>query len=273
MEDAMPHLLGIVNMTRDSFSDGGRYLDPSRAVAHALQLVADGADIIDLGAESTNPDAEAVPPATECARLLAALPILKARGLTVSVDTYRPEVMRAVLAAGADFINDVTGFRQPGAVEVAAAATARLIVMHSTASGPRAQRKHVPPETLVAHVVAFFEERIATLTAAGVDRARLILDPGLGFFLGANPQASVAVLRGLDRLRAFGLPLCVSASRKSFIGALLDGTAHPRPIDQRGAGTLAVELWAAQQGVEYIRTHDVRALRDGLRIATALTEP
>ncbi len=263
-------ILGILNVTRDSFSDGGRYLSPEAALARARQLLADGAAIIDVGAESTHPDAEAVSTDDEIARLTPVVRALKAEGATVSVDTHKAAVMRAMIALGADFINDVAALRDPAAVAAVRDTDARLILMHSTAATARAERQDVAADTIVERVLAFFEQRLAELDAAGVARDRLILDPGMGFFLGRDPAVSVAVLRNLSRLQALGLPVCVSTSRKSFIGALLGSPARPRPVDQRAAGTLATELWALAQGVDYIRTHDVRALHDAATLWNAI---
>jgi dihydropteroate synthase len=267
----MTQIIGIVNVTRDSFSDGGRYLTPEAAVAHARQLVADGADIVDVGAESTHPDAEDVPAGEEIARLTPVIEGLKEAGLTISVDTSKPAVMRHVLAMGVAYINDVTALRDPEAVAAVRDADSQLIIMHSRGSVARAERVEADPTTIVDEIIRFFRRRIGALTEAGVARERLILDPGMGFFLGSNPGASLAVLRGLDRLRALRLPVLVSTSRKSFIGSILGSSDSPRPVGQRGAGTLATEIWAAQHGVAYIRTHDVRALRDALTILAALT--
>jgi dihydropteroate synthase type 2 len=263
-------ILGILNLTRDSFSDGGRYLAPDRALAHARQMVADGAAIIDLGAESTHPDAEDVPAEEEVARLTPVIKALRADGVRLSVDTYKPPVMRAVLSMGVEIINDVTALRDPAAAVAVRDSSARIIIMHSTATGARAERRDVPAAEMVAQILTFFDRRIAELEVAGIARERLILDPGMGLFLGRDPAVSVTVLRNLDRLAALGLPLCVSTSRKSFIGAVLGTPAAPRPVDQRDAGTLATELWAAQHGVEYIRTHDVRALHDAWTMLRAL---
>ncbi len=282
----MIQLIGILNVTRDSFSDGGRFLDPEAALEHARQLAADGADIIDVGAESTHPDAEDVPAEVEIERLTPVIERLKADDVQVSVDTHKPAVMRQVLALGADLINDVTALCDPEAVAAVRDSDARLIIMHSRASGARAERRVAtppsrrtwplekrpchPPETIVDKILAFFERRVAELTAAGIARERLILDPGMGFFLSPLPEDSLAVLRELERIAALGLPVCVSTSRKSFIGSVLGGEGTPRPVSQRGAGTLATELWAARHGVAYIRTHDVRALRDALTMLTAI---
>lgn len=265
-------ILGILNITRDSFSDGGRFLAPGDALAHALQLVADGADIIDVGAESTHPDAEDVSAEEELRRLTPIVRALTANRIRVSVDTYKPEVMRAVLELGAELINDVTALRDPAAVTVLRDSPARVILMHSISSGARAQRADESPATIVQRIVTFFETRVAELESAGIVRERLILDPGMGFFLGRDPAVSLAVLRNLNRLAALGLPLCVSTSRKSFIGALLGTTGSPRPVDERGAGTLATELWCVQHGVQYIRTHDARALHDAVHLWQALAD-
>jgi dihydropteroate synthase type 2 len=261
-------IIGIVNITRDSFSDGGQFLTPEAAVAHARQLVADGAAVIDVGAESTRPEAEIVPADEELDRLRPVVEALRRDGVRVSVDTHKPAVMRAMLKLGVEMINDVAALRDPEAVEVLRDSAARVILMHSTSSEPRAQRLDVSPATIVERIVAFFQQRTAELEAAGLARQRLILDPGMGLFLGRDPAVSLAVLRNLDRLAAFGLPLCISASRKSFVGAVLSG----RPVGERGAGTLASELWAALHGAEYIRTHDVRALHDAFTMWTAIAE-
>jgi dihydropteroate synthase type 2 len=263
-------IVGIVNMTRDSFSDGGRFLAPEAAVAHARQLVADGADVVDLGAESTHPDSEDVGPEVEIDRLTPVIRQLKGDGLPLSVDTYKPAVIRHVLELGVDYINDITALRDPESVAAVRDSQVRLILMHSQALGARAERGVADPATLVDEIVGFFEQRIAALTSMGIARARLILDPGMGMFLGSNPEASLAVLRDLERLRRFDLPLLISTSRKSFIGAVLGDAEAPRPVDRRGAGTLATELWAVTHGATYVRTHDVRALRDMLTMWAAL---
>lgn len=183
----MTKILGILNVTRDSFSDGGRYLHADAAVAHARQMVADGADIIDIGAESTHPDAEDVSANEEIARLTPVIERLKAAGIHVSVDTYKPAVMWHVLGLGVDFINDVTALRDPKAVAAVREADARLIIMHSTASTARAQRVEVDPVAVIDRIVAFFKRRVRELEQAGIARERLILDPGMGMFLGSNP--------------------------------------------------------------------------------------
>jgi dihydropteroate synthase len=245
---AMTQILGIVNVTRDSFSDGGKYLHPDAAVAHARRLAADGADIIELGAESTHPDAEDVPAEVEIARLTPVIEPLKADGIRVSVDTHKPAVMRHALALGADFINDVTALRNPQSVAVVRDVEAKLIIMHSRSSAARAERAEIDPTGIVEEIRHFFERRIGELAEAGISRNRLILDPGMGFFLSSNARASLAVLHGLRRLTNLGCPLLVSTSRKSFIGAVL-GCAEPRPVGARLSGTLASEIWAVLKAI------------------------
>ena len=267
---AITKILGIVNLTKDSFSDGGLYLDPDDALAHARRLLADGADVLDLGAESTHPDAEDVPAEEEIARLDPVVRTLKAEGARISVDTYKPTVIRHVARLGVDYINDITAYRNPEAIEAVENIDAKLILMHSRSAAARAKRRETAPDTLISEIQKFFEERIAMLTEAGIARERLILDPGMGFFLGSNPQASLTVLRHLQHLRDLGLPLLVSTSRKSFIGAILGEPDAPRPTSQRGIGTLTTEIWAVLQGAEYIRTHDVLALRDAIKILDEL---
>jgi dihydropteroate synthase len=266
----MVSIIGIVNLSPDSFFAGGRFPEPAAAIVYARKLVAEGAELIDVGAESTNPKGADVPAETELARLTPVVHALKADGISVSVDTHKPEVMARAAALGADVINDVTGFRDPRAVAAVRDFPAtRLIVMYSRAPGARAggaeATADADPARIVAEILAFFNQRIAALESAGIARARLILDPGMGFFLSTNPAVSLAVLCGLDRIVALGLPVCVGTSQKGFIGAVLAGAGQPpRPPDERAAGTLATELWAALRGVAYVRTHAVRALRDML---------
>lgn len=261
---------GIVNVTRDSFSDGGRFLAHDTALAHAHCLIADGANFLDLGAESTHPDSEDVPAAVEIERLAPLIAALRDTGVRISIDTRKPEVMRAAIARGADAINDVNAFRAPGAVEAVVATPARLVVMHSmSGSAGRAGRPEVSPGEIVEHICECFAERLIVLERAGVSRDRIILDPGMGLFLAREPRVSIEVLRQLPALRQFGCELLVSVSRKSFIGALLNPASSPPPLE-RASGSLAAELWAAAAGADHIRTHDVRALRDAWRVHQTL---
>ncbi len=275
-------ILGILNLTRDSFSDGGRYLSPADAIAHAERLREDGADVIDVGAESTHPDADDVPASEEIARLEAVVPELRRRGLRVSVDTHKPSVMARADAWGVEFLNDVNALRDPAAVTAARCGSARIILMHSRSIRPRAERGQPPPDrthapspdagrgAIVPKILEFFRERVALLEAAGLARERLIVDPGMGFFLGPDAGDSLDVLRQFAALREMGRPLLISVSRKSFVGQVLAEGGAPRPVHHRAAGTLAAELWAAQHGAEYVRTHEPRPLRDGLRMLDAI---
>lgn len=258
---------GIVNLTRDSFSDGGRYQTAGAALAHAEQLVTDGADVIDLGAESTHPDAETVDGDEELRRLLPVLRPLVARGIAVSIDTWKPEVMRSLWSEGAMWWNDVSGMRSPAALAAVQSAPAhvRFVAMFARNHGPRAERANHDAEDVLAEVRAFCRDRIATFAGLGIARERLVLDPGMGFFLGRAPAASLRVLGDLAALqREFG-PLLVSVSRKSFLG-----TVTGEPVAARGPATLAAELWAARAGVSWLRTHDVRAFRAAWAIERAI---
>ncbi len=259
-------IVGIVNITTDSFSDGGLYLPVQDAIRHALDLRAGGADIVELGAEPSSPDAEEVPAEVEIARLRPVLAALTAQGIPVSVDSRKPEVQQAVVAEGASMINDITGFPDPVG-SFRSGIPGRLVVMHSVQRAPRADRRMTDPGDLMSSIFDFFDGRVAALTGAGVSRDRIVLDPGMGYFLGANPEASVTVLRHLPELRGrFDLPVMVSVSRKSFLRKLA-GCA----MDRSGPASLTAELFAASSGADYIRTHDAASLRDGLRILAALT--
>ena len=259
-------ILGILNITADSFPDAGTYLDPAAAIAHGAALAQDGADIIDIGAASSNPDAAPVPPQIEIARLSAVLPALKAKGLSLSIDSYQPQVQRWALAQGVDYLNDIHGFPDPSLYPALAASDARLIVMHAVQASGHATRENIPPAEIMDRIARFFDTRIAALERAGIARARLILDPGMGFFLGSDSETSFTVLRRLPDLTArYGLPLLVSVSRKSFLRRLVG-----RAAADSGPVSLAAELYAAGRGAAYIRTHAPGPLRDGLKLRQAL---
>lgn len=259
-------IVGIVNVTRDSFSDGGLYLDSGAAIQRALELVKDGADVVELGAASSHPDAERVGVAEEIRRLEPVIGPLQEAGVELSVDSYEPETQRYALARNVSYLNDIQGFANPELYDDLARAAARLVVMHSVQPRGPATRAATDPERILSRIDSFFERRVRALQAAGVRRDRLVLDPGMGFFLGNDPAPSLLVLRNLRRLRErFGLPVLVSVSRKSFLGALTG-----RPTGELLPASLAAELYAAGQGIDYLRTHDVRSLRDGLRVLSAL---
>ena len=260
--NAHPGIFGILNITEDSFSDGGRFLEPSAAIAHAEKLVSDGAHAIDIGAASSNPTSKGVPPDVEIARMVKVVEALKRKGIPLSIDTYSLPVQHWALAQGVDYLNDIHGFPYTELYGELARSSAKLIVMHAVQEQGPADRVKVDPATIMARVMTFFDRRIAALEAAGIGRARLILDPGMGFFLGTASEASYTVLRNLPALKkAFGLPLLVSVSRKSFLRKVTG-----RGIGEVGAATLSAEVFAVGQGADYIRTHDPGALRDALLV-------
>jgi len=262
-----PEIFGIVNVTIDSFSDGGRYLHAEQAVAHAERLRMAGADVLDLGAESTHPDAEDVAASEEIRRLEPVVGALVEQGAVVSIDTTKAEVMRAMVGLGALWLNDVTGFRDPEALKVAGEcdASVRFVVMYSRSSKPRADRASTGTTCLLDELRVFFDERRAAFASVGVARERVVFDPGMGFFLGSDAGPSLRVLRNLEELTTDAGPMLISVSRKSFLGEVT-GSA----VAQRGPATLAAELWAARHGAGYLRTHDVKALCDALRVEAAI---
>jgi len=249
--------LAIVNITEDSFSDGGKYLSADAAIAHARALAND-ADILDLGAASSNPDAKAVAPDVEIARLVPVVAALKADKRAISIDTFSSDVQRWAIEQGVDYLNDIQGFPDAALYPALAASEAKLIVMHSVQERGIATRLDIPPSEILERINRFFDNRIAALAKAGVARERIIVDPGMGFFLGSDPETSLTVLRAIPKLKQdFGLPVLISVSRKSFLRKLTG-----RAPEEAGPATLSAELFAALQGADYIRTHDPRALRD-----------
>ena len=242
--------MGVVNVTPDSFFDGGLYLDAKRAVAHARQLVADGADIVDIGGESTRPGAAPVSEQEELDRIL---PVVQAlQDIPVSVDTRRPAVMRAVLAAGASMINDVEALGAPGALQAVAASGCAICLMHKKGE-PATMQQDPHYEDVVAEVKSFLNERIARSTAAGIAADRLVIDPGFGF--GKTVEHNLILLRNLRDLSE--RPSVAGLSRKSALGKLTG-----RPVQERLAGSLAMALLALQAGARILRVHDVRETRD-----------
>ena len=261
-----PHIFGIVNITEDSFSDGGQFLNPEAAIAHAAHLLAAGADVLDIGPASSHPDARDVSADEEIERLSAIWPGLRAMGSALSVDSFQPETQKWALAQGVDWLNDINGFCDPQMHELLADASCSLVVMHAIQAKGIATRAAPPDGDIWEHILAFFEARLEALARAGVDPSRCVLDPGMGFFLGNRPETSWVVLRHIDRLKkAFDLPVLLSVSRKSFLRALVDC-----PPDAAGPASLSAELFAARQQVDYIRTHDVGQLDQALKIARHL---
>ncbi|WP_141811522.1 dihydropteroate synthase [Nocardia bhagyanarayanae] len=261
--------MGVVNVTSDSFSDGGRYLDPDLAIEHGVELYRAGADIIDVGGESTRPGADRVDPETEAARVAPVIRGLVAAGVPTSVDTMRASVAEAALGAGVSVINDVSGGRaDPDMVKVVAAAEVPWILMHWRAG---ADYRHTGPadhyDDVVAEVRAELNAQVELAVAAGVDPSRLILDPGLGF--AKNADHNWALLGALPDFVADGLPVLIGASRKRFLGALLADADGPRPPDGREVATATVSALAAMHGAWGVRVHDVRASLDAIAVTDA----
>lgn len=258
-----PHIFGIVNITPDSFSDGGKYFAADDAISHARKLVSEGADVIDLGPASSNPDAGSVPPSEEICRLAPVIEALAGDGIPLSVDSFHAETQAYALAHGAAWLNDIHGFADERFYPVLAASEGRLVLMHSIQETGNADRRATPEGDIVEHICRFFDGRIATLERAGVERARIALDPGMGFFLGPTPETSFEVLARLGEIKGrFGLPLFVSVSRKSFLRSVTG-----RAPGEAGAATLAAELLAVLRGADFIRTHEPGSLADALSVA------
>jgi dihydropteroate synthase len=256
-------LMGVVNVTPDSFSDGGLYLDPEAAIEHGQELVEQGADILDVGGESTRPGAEAVGPEEERARVEPVVSRLAARGHEVSIDTSKLAVATAALDAGARIVNDVTALRDdPEIGSLCAERNAGLILMHMQGS-PRTMQAAPRYDDVVDDVKAFLAERLQVAIAAGVEEERIWLDPGIGF--GKMLEHNLELLRRLGELRALGRPLVVGASRKSFIGKV-DGS----DVGARLGGTIASSVLAAAEGAEVLRVHDVAEVFQASKVASAI---
>lgn len=250
-------VMGIVNVTPDSFSDGGLYVDPTAAICHAGKLVEEGADLLDIGAESTRPGAQPVDLDTELARVMPVLEGVRGLGVPISVDTMKPEVMRVALAAGASMINDVNGFRAEGAWSAVKDSACQVCIMHMQGVPGSMQ---VAPEyvDVVQEVEAFLTERIAAAENAGIHRSRIVIDPGFGF--GKTLEHNLALLRALPRLSRLA-PVLVGVSRKRMIGAMTG-----RDVTDRMPGSLAAALRAVERGACIVRVHDVAATVDALNV-------
>lgn len=259
--------MGVLNVTPDSFSDGGRYLDPLRAVDRALQMVSEGADLVDVGGESTRPGADAVPVDEELRRVVPVVEALVGRGIAVSIDTSKPEVARVALAAGAVVLNDVTGLRDPAMRAVAAASACSVCAMHMRGN-PRTMQAQAVYRDVVVEVRDELLAAVARCVADGIARERIWIDPGLGF--SKNVAQNLELLRRLPELVATGYPVMVGASRKSFIGKVLGSEAAPLPVGERLEGTLAVHVLAQAYGARILRVHDVPAARRAMDMASAV---
>ena len=258
-----PLVMGIVNVTSDSFSGDGFAADHRRAVAHGWRLVAEGADLLDIGAESSRPGAPPVAVQEEVDRLLPVLEALRDCGVPLSVDTVKPEVMRAAVSAGADLINDIAALQSPGAMEAVAQSGAAVCLMHMRGL-PRTMQDDPRYQDVVTEVRDFLALRVKAAEAAGIARARIVIDPGFGF--GKRIEHNVALFRGLAGILDLGLPVLVGVSRKSMLGEITG-----RPVGGRIHASVAAALLAAQAGAHVLRVHDVAATRDALAVWQALS--
>lgn len=259
---ARPLVMGIVNVTPDSFSDGGHHASAAAAIAHAVQLIEDGADILDIGGESTRPGAAEVSEQEELDRVLPVIEGLRGISVPISIDTYKPEVMRAVLAAGASMVNDVNALQATGALEVIANTEAAVCLMHKQGT-PKNMQQLPKYENVISEVGAFLHQRMIAVEAAGIGRTRMVLDPGFGF--GKTLAHNLDLLRELDTICALGVPVLVGLSRKSMLGAITG-----RDVSERMAASVAAALLAVQRGAAIVRVHDVRETVDALKILNAL---
>jgi dihydropteroate synthase len=258
-----PLVMGVVNVTPDSFSDGGLHLDPAKAIAHARQLIEEGADILDVGGESSRPGARGVPADEELRRIVPVLRGLRGVPVPVAVDTVKPEVMRAALGEGAAMINDINALRAPGALEAVAASDAGVCLMHMQGE-PRSMQQDPRYDDVVGEVGAFLRERAAIAEAAGIAPERIAIDPGFGF--GKKPAHNLELLRRLHELATLGYPLLAGLSRKSTLGAITG-----RPPAERGAASIAAALLAVERGARIVRVHDVAATKDALAVWSAVS--
>jgi dihydropteroate synthase len=258
--------MGVVNVTPDSFSDGGRFLDPGAAVEHGRRLAAEGADLIDVGGESTRPGAGPVPVDEELARVL---PVVEALATTVdvpvSIDTRRGAVARAAIAEGAWVVNDVTGGRDPELLLAVAESGAGLVLMHMLGD-PATMQADPRYDDVVAEIRAYLGQRLAMAVEAGVAEERVAVDPGLGF--GKTQQHNLVLMRDIDAFAELGRPVVVGPSRKSFIGAVLDSA----PVDERLEGTAGAVAWLAGRGAHVVRVHDVREMVRVVRVVDAIAQ-
>ncbi len=257
-----PLIMAIVNATPDSFSGDGAGRDLDAALRRAEAAVAEGADILDLGGESSRPGAEPVSEQEELDRVIPLVERLAAGPVPVSVDTVKPAVMRAAIAAGASLINDINAFRAPGAVEAVREADAALCLMHMQGE-PRSMQADPHYDDVVAEVAAFLDDRVAVLRAAGIAEERLIIDPGFGF--GKTHEHNLALMRATDRFVAGGLPVLIGVSRKSMLGKITG-----RPVDERVVASAVAALLAVQRGAHIVRVHDVGATHDALAVWRAV---
>lgn len=263
-----PRIMGILNVTPDSFSDGGRFADPNKAVAQACEMVAEGADILDIGGESTRPGAQEVPVDEEIARILPVITALRASGVQVpiSIDTRKADVARAAVLAGADIVNDVSAMQfDPAMAETVAGLQCPVVLMHAQGL-PETMQKNPRYDDVVAEVISNLAARIEAARAAGVAETQIVVDPGIGF--GKTLDHNIALLRNLHRLHDLGCPVMLGASRKRFIGTITGAET----ADARMPGSVAVALFGVAQGVQILRVHDTQATKQAVAMQMALMD-
>jgi dihydropteroate synthase len=258
-----PLIMGVVNVTPDSFSDGGRFLSFADARAHALRLVDEGADLLDIGGESTRPGAADVSEDEETQRVIPLIETLRGCGIPISIETSKAAVMRAALAAGAAIVNDVRALQEPGAVEAVAATDCGIVVMHMQGT-PRTMQREPRYDDVVREVSTFLQERVVALGRAGIAAARIVVDPGFGF--GKSVVHNYTLLHDLRALTQIGRPLLVGISRKAMLGA-----ATGRQVGERAAASIAAAVLAVERGARIVRVHDVAGTRDAIRVWAAMT--
>lgn len=262
---ARPLIMGVINVTPDSFSDGGLYLSTAAAVAHARQLIDEGTDLLDVGGESTRPGAAPVTLDEERRRVLPVLEALMDAGVPLSVDTQKPELMREAVMAGAAMVNDVNGFQAPGALAVVAGSSCAICIMHKQGN-PQTMQQAPQYADVVIEVRDYLRQRIAAAEQAGIARDRMVVDPGFGF--GKTLDHNLELLRRLDEIATLAVPVLAGLSRKSMIGTLTG-----RHAGDRLAGSVAAALLAVQRGAAIVRVHDVAATRDALAVWSAVNRP
>jgi dihydropteroate synthase len=258
-----PLIMGVVNVTPDSFSDGGLYLSTQQAIAHARNLIDEGADILDIGGESTRPGSQQVSTDEEIKRVIPVLEALVVTNTPISIDTSKPEVMKRAIAAGASMINDVNALRNPGALEAVAQDNhVKLCLMHMQGT-PQNMQKNPQYKNIVSEVKDFLEQRIHAAMTAGISKDRLIIDPGFGF--GKTLQHNLALLNQLDQLTTLGVPVLAGVSRKSMLGTITGNS-----VDHRIHESISAALLAAVKGAKIVRVHDVKASKDALAVYNAM---
>lgn len=259
-----PRVMGIVNVTPDSFSDGGKFNTTHKAVAHAMELVEQGADVLDIGGESTRPGATPVPLDEELKRVIPVIKTLAQAGVPLSIDTYKPEVMRAAIDAGADIVNDVCALQAPNALEIVAASKVGVCLMHMQGR-PQTMQADPQYQDVVAEVCEFLSSRLKAAEQAGIARERIVLDPGFGF--GKRTAHNLTLLNHLSSLQSLGLPLLIGLSRKSVLGQVV-GSA----VDERIHASIAASVVSVMKGANIVRVHDVKPTVDALKIVSAVMQ-